>query len=79
MPDESLVKRLEARLRDDFSRDLLRGALAWRRLFIQKGVGRLPWAAKGDHDYMRSAPPIASQRCVMAGDAAPHGDARLAP
>jgi Predicted pPIWI-associating nuclease len=28
MPDESLVKRLEARLQHDFSRDLLRGALA---------------------------------------------------
>jgi len=28
MPDEGLVKRLEGRLQDDFSRDLLRGALA---------------------------------------------------
>jgi hypothetical protein len=27
MPDESSVKRLEARRQDDFSRDLLRGAL----------------------------------------------------
>jgi hypothetical protein len=28
MPDDELVKQLEARLQDDFSRDLLRGALA---------------------------------------------------
>jgi hypothetical protein len=28
MPDDGFVKRLEGRLQDDFSRDLLRGALA---------------------------------------------------
>jgi hypothetical protein len=28
MPDDGLLKRLEIRLQDDFSRDLLRGALA---------------------------------------------------
>jgi hypothetical protein len=28
MPDDGLVKRLKGRLQDDFSRDLLRGALA---------------------------------------------------